>query len=61
MSYIQTDMTSEETRLRAQVAGLREALSALYAVQNGSPLPSYEKDWTEAMRLSDKALATVQP
>ena len=28
MSYIQTDMTSEETRLRAQVVGLREALAS---------------------------------
>ena len=28
MSYIQTDMTSTETRLRAQVAELRAALEA---------------------------------
>ena len=28
MTYIQTDMTHEETRLRAQVAGLRAALEA---------------------------------
>lgn len=37
-------------------ARLRDALAALYAVQNGSPLPSYDKDWNTAMQLTERAL-----
>lgn len=45
-----------------QEAGrLREALSLLYDHQNGCPLPKYEPQWNEAMRLTERALNLQQP
>lgn len=38
------------------VTELVEALRMLRDFQNGCPLPSYEKGWNEAMRLTDDAL-----
>ena len=35
---------------------LAEALEELMSYQNGSPLPSYDEGWTNAMRLARAAL-----
>jgi hypothetical protein len=40
----------------AAVGRLRTALEELVAYQNGSPLPSYDEGWANAMRLADEAL-----
>lgn len=42
-----------------QIAALREALQLLYDVQNGCPLPTYQKDWDRAMELTQQALKEV--
>ena len=39
-----------------KVKRLRTALEELVAYQNGSPLPSYDEEWANAMRLADEAL-----
>lgn len=52
-----TDMIAE---LQKQNVLMREALQLLRDNQNGCPLPKYENDWNEAMRLTDIALATVK-
>ena len=39
-----------------KVDQLREALEELVAYQNGSPLPSYDEGWANAMRLACAAL-----
>lgn len=39
-----------------EIGNLREALQLLYSVQNGCPLPKYEKDWNRAMELTQAAL-----
>lgn len=36
---------------------LAEALEELVSYQNGSPLPSYDEGWANAMRLARAALA----
>ena len=43
--------------LIATVERLEAALQDLYDVQNGSPLPSYEKAWNAAMQAASEALA----
>lgn len=43
-----------------QIATLREALQLLYDVQNGCPLPKYQKDWDRAMELTQQALKEVK-
>lgn len=61
------DMEDEERRKDAvieqqaqQIATLREALQSLYDVQNGCPLPKYQKDWDRAMELTQQALKEVK-
>lgn len=49
-------LTKERDAAVAEAGRLREALAALHAVQNGSPLPSYDKDWNTAMQLTERAL-----
>lgn len=46
--------------LTAERDRLKEALSLLYDHQNGCPLPKYETQWNEAMRLADTALRGTQ-
>ena len=68
MSYIQTDMTHEETRLRAQVAGLSEAawnlLDAISEANSARGLDEKQcarwqvDEMSQALR---KALAQVEP
>lgn len=40
------------------VGRLEKSLEDLMSYQNGCPLPSYEKGWNEAMRLSYQVLAS---
>jgi hypothetical protein len=47
------------TALETENAELAEALRMLHDYQNGCPLPTYEKGWTEAMRLTENALAKI--
>jgi hypothetical protein len=68
MTYIQTDMTHEETRLRAQVAGLSEAawnlLDAISEANSARGLDEKQcarwqvDEMSQALR---KALAQVEP
>ena len=51
------DLRSKLAAEREKVQTLVDALQMLYDHQNGCPLPKYEKDWNEAMRLSADALA----
>lgn len=47
----------EKCRQQSQlIIRLQEALQLLYSVQNGCPLPKYEKDWNRAMVLTQDAL-----
>jgi len=48
VSWLKIEQQSQE------IARLREALQLLYSVQNGCPLPSYEKDWNRAMELAQR-------
>lgn len=57
--YLQ-DSKTELANLQKQNDVMREALQLLRDNQNGCPLPKYENDWNEAMRLTDIALATVK-
>lgn len=43
------------------ITELVEALRMLRDFQNGCPLPSYEKGWNEAIRLTDDALRKYEP
>jgi hypothetical protein len=56
-------LIAESTRtiqeLQAHIEELRHALQLLRDSQNGCPLPKYENDWNEAMRLADEALAST--
>lgn len=58
------DMTPREWtangRLIAAAPDLLEALEALYSVQNGCPLPKYEKDWNEAMEATKAAISKAR-
>jgi len=57
----QHDDRKAERDAAVQEAGrLREALSLLYDHQNGCPLPKYEPQWNEAMRLTELALNPPQ-
>ncbi len=44
------------TEYQAAEGALREALQALYDVQNGCPLPKYQADWDEAMVMTERLL-----
>jgi len=44
-----------------QIAKLREVLSDLMDVQNGSPLPKYTEDWEEATAAADEILSEAEP
>ena len=46
-----------DKRKDAEIAMLREALQALWDVQNGCPLPKYEADYAIARNLTINALA----
>ena len=46
-------------QLEQQNAALREALQALYDVQNGCPLPKYQADWDKAMEMTDRLLRRI--
>lgn len=46
--------------LEVQRDALADALRHLRDFQNGPPLPSYEKDWTEAVAKADAILAEVE-
>ncbi len=46
--------------LRAENARLREALQALYDVQNGCPLPKYQAEYDVAMVKANEALQGVK-
>ena len=65
MTYIQTDMTHEETRLRAQVAGLSEAahdlLDAMHMAERAKGIE--EKDdarWEVTTRMDELRAALAQ-
>ena len=47
-------------QLQADNAKLRNALQLLQDNQNGCPLPKYEIDWNEAMRLSYELLGETK-
>ena len=55
-AYTFDKMAKANTALVVERDRLREALEKLHAVQNGCPLPSYERDYAEAMALTDAAL-----
>ena len=42
-----------------EIVKLREALQMLLDVQNGCPLPKYEKDYDEAIKLTNEALSST--
>ncbi|HEY6022308.1 MAG TPA: hypothetical protein VIY48_21360 [Candidatus Paceibacterota bacterium] len=50
-----------ELELLAVIENLKDVLSDLRDVQNGSPLPKYDADWEDAMRRTDEALAGIEP
>lgn len=52
---------SRATHASEPITELVEALRMLRDFQNGCPLPSYEKGWNEAIRLTDDALRKYEP
>ena len=54
------DQAATIEQLQADNAKLREALQLLQDNQNGCPLPKYEIDWNEAMRLSYELLGETK-
>ena len=56
-SNTQFKLVEKVKELEAEIARLREALQALWDVQNGCPLPKYEADYAIARNLTINALA----
>ena len=54
------DQAETIAHLQLENAKLRNALQLLQDNQNGCPLPKYEIDWNEAMRLSYELLGETK-
>ena len=54
------DQAETIAQLKLKNTRLRDALQLLLDNQNGCPLPKYEIDWNEAMRLSYELLGETK-